>query len=112
MEELNYKVEKLKSIAVEDMKVEDMKEQLNNVGTVTDSEGENVTVESTETNAEDAGAESVERARQELMELISDPRIIQAYRKARGNAARQHVSKTDKKKKKAKRRMSNNSRKH
>jgi hypothetical protein len=109
MKEHNYKVEEINNIAVEEMKG-----QINDgeIVTVTDSEGETLTVESTDTNAENADAESVERARQELMELISDPRIIQAYRKARGNAGRQHVSKTDKKKKKAKRRMSNNSKKH
>jgi hypothetical protein len=122
MEEHNYKVEDVNSNAVEEMK-----EILNDGGTVTvtdsegntytvastDREGETYTVASTDTNTEiENAAESVERARQELMELISDPRIIQAYRKARGNAGRQHVSKTDKKKKKAKRRMSNNSKKH
>lgn len=112
MEEHNYKIEDINS-----NNVEEMKEVLNNGGTVTvtDSEGETYTVESAEANPEtENAAESVERARQELMELISDPRIIQAYRKARarGNGDRQHVSKTEKKKKKAKRRMSNKSKKH
>lgn len=112
MEDHNYKVEDINSIAVEEMK-----ETIKDGGTitVTDGEGETYTVESTDINAEtENAAESVERARQELMELISDPRIIQAYRKARarGNGDRQHVSKTEKKKKKAKRRMSNKSKKH
>lgn len=110
MEEHNYKLEDVNSNAVEEMK-----EVLNNGGTVTvtDSEGETYTVESAEANPEiENSAESVERARQELMELISDPRIIQAYRKARGNVGKQHVSKAEKKKKKAKRRMSNKSKKH
>ena len=109
MEEHNYKIEELNSNAVEEMK-----EVLNDGGTVTvtDSEGETYTVASTDTNTEiENAAESVERARQELMELLSDPRIIRSYRKARGFDTH-HVSKAEKKKKKAKRRMSNKSKKH
>lgn len=113
MEEHNYKLEDVNSNAVEEMK-----EVLNNGGTVTvtDSEGETYTVESTDkstdTNTElENAAESVERARQELMELLSDPRIMRSYRKARGFDTH-HVSKAEKKKKKAKRRMSNKSKKH
>lgn len=121
MEEHNYKVEDVNSNAVEEMK-----EILNDGGTVTvtdregntytvastDREGETYTVASTDTNTEiENAAESVERARQELMELISDPRIMRAYRKARGFDTH-HVSKAEKKKKKAKRRMSNKSKKH
>lgn len=105
-----YKVEDINSNAVEEMK-----EKINDgeTVTVTDSEGKTYIVESTDTNAEiENAAESVENARQELMKLISDPRIMRSYRNAKGNAVRQHVSKTDKKKKKTKRRMSNNSRKH
>ena len=82
-----------------------MKEVLNDGGTVTvtDSEGKTYTVESTDTNTEiENAAESVEHARQELMKLISDTRIMRTYRNARGNAVRQHVRKTDKKKKKNK----------
>lgn len=109
MEEHNYKLEDVNS-----NDVEEMKEVLNNGGTVTvtDSEGETYTVASTDTNTEiENSAESVERARHELMELLSDPRIIRAYRKARGFDTH-HVSKAEKKKKKAKRRMSNKSKKH
>lgn len=109
MEEHNYKVEDVNSNAVEEMK-----EVLNDGGTVTvtDSEGETYAVASTDTNTElENSAESVERARQELMELLSDPRIMRAYRKARGFDTH-HVSKAEKKKKKAKRRMSNKSKKH
>lgn len=109
MEEHNYKVEDLNS-----NDVEEMKEVLNDGGTVTvtDSEGNKYTVESTDTNTEiENAAESVERARQELMDLLSDPRIMRAYRKARGFDIH-HVSKSEKKKKKAKRRMSNKSKKH
>ena len=109
MEENIYKVEEINSNTVEEMK-----EVLTNGGTVTvtDSEGETYTVESAEANPEtENAAESVERARQELMELLSDPKIMRAYRKSRGKE-RQHVSKEEKKKKKAKRRMSNKSKKH
>lgn len=109
MEENIYKVEEINSNTVEEME-----EVLNNGGTVTvtDSEGETYTVESAEANPEtENAAESVERARQELMELLSDPKIMRAYRKYRGKE-RQHVSKEEKKKKKAKRRMSNKSKKH
>ena len=109
MNENIYKIEDMNSNAVEEMK-----EKINDgeTVTVTDSEGETYIVGSTDTNVEiENAAESVENARQELMKLISDPRIMRAYRKARGNDIH-HVSKAEKKKKKAKRRMSNKSKKH
>ena len=53
----------------------------------------------------------LEKRKQELLELISDPRIMRAYRKARGGNSSHQVSKNEKKKKKAKRRMSNKSKK-
>lgn len=50
---------------------------------------------------------------QELMDLLSDPEFIRAYKKSRPDIyGRRVVSKEEKKKKKAKRRMTKKSRRH
>ena len=49
---------------------------------------------------------------EELMKLISDLEVLRSYRKARHAGERKSVSKDERKKKKAKRRMANRSRRH
>ena len=49
---------------------------------------------------------------EELMKLISDLEVLRSYRKARHAGERKSVSKDERKKKKAKRRMANKSRRH
>ena len=49
---------------------------------------------------------------EELMKLISDLEVLRSYRKARHAGERKQVSKDERKKKKAKRRMVNKSRRH
>ena len=50
---------------------------------------------------------------QELMDLLTDPEFIRAYKKSRPDIyGRRVVSKEEKKKKKAKRRMTKKSRRH
>jgi hypothetical protein len=49
---------------------------------------------------------------EELMKLISDLEVLRSYRKARHAGERKQVSKDERKKKKAKRRMANKSRRH
>ena len=50
---------------------------------------------------------------QELIDMLSDPEFIRAYKKSRPNIyGRRVVSKEEKKKKKAKRRMAKKSRRH
>lgn len=49
---------------------------------------------------------------EELMNLISDLEALRSYRKARHAGERKQVSKDERKKKKAKRRMANKSRRH
>lgn len=67
-------------------------------------------------NSEDVSASTDEEAKakaQELMEIISDPKVLRAYRNVRngiyGIGERKQVSQKDKKKKKAKRRMAKKS---
>lgn len=86
-----------------------------NVNTVGDISTEDANqaaneVESTSTTAtvevvdDDANAEA-----QKLMELLSDPNVLRAYRAARRVGERRQVSKKENKKKKAKRRMAKKS---
>lgn len=49
---------------------------------------------------------------EELMNLISDLEVLRSYRKARHAGERKQVSKDERKKKKAKRRMASKSRRH
>lgn len=49
---------------------------------------------------------------EELMKLISDLEVLRTYRKARHAGERKQVSKDERKKKKAKRRMAKKSRRH
>lgn len=49
---------------------------------------------------------------EELMKLISDLEVLRSYRKAKHAGERKQVSKGEKKKKKAKRRMAKKSRRH
>ena len=65
-------------------------------------------VESTSTTCEVSDDEANEKA-QELMELLSDPNVLRAYRAARRVGERRQVSKKENKKKKAKRRMAKKS---
>lgn len=69
-----------------------------------------------DSNSEDVSASTDEEAKakaQELMEMFSDPKVLQAYRNIRkdiyGVGERKKVSQKDKKKKKAKRRMAKKS---
>lgn len=49
---------------------------------------------------------------EELMKLISDLEVLRSYRKAKHAGKRKQVSKDERKKKKAKRRMVNKSKRH
>jgi hypothetical protein len=65
-------------------------------------------VESTSTTCEISDDEANAKA-QELMELLSDPNVMRAYRASRRVGERRQVSKKENKKKKAKRRMAKKS---
>ncbi len=101
MEERIYNIEEIDNNAVNEIQEE------GNEVTVSDSKNENTNLDSsTEMSDNKCDDIELEKRKQELLELISDPRIMRAYRKARGGNTHQ-VSKNEKKKKKAKRRMSN-----
>lgn len=105
MEERIYNIEEIDNNAVNEIQEE------GNEVTVSDSKNENTNSDSsTEMSDNKCDDVELEKRKQELLEIISDPRIMRAYRKARGGNAHQ-VSKNEKKKKKAKRRMSNKSKK-
>lgn len=101
---------------MEENKIETpLSEMDSNVNTVGDISTEDANqaandVESTSTTAtvevvdDDANAEA-----QKLMELLSDPNVLRAYRAARRVGERRQVSKKENKKKKAKRRMAKKS---
>lgn len=61
------------------------------------------------TSEENRDDEAEKKAR-ELMEMISDPNVLRAYRAIRNSNGRRVVSKEERKKKKAKRRMAKKSR--
>lgn len=105
MEERIYNIEEIDNNAVNEI-------QEGNEVTVSDSKNENTHSDnSTEMSDNKCDDVELEKRKQELLELISDPRIMRAYRKARGGNSAHQVSKNEKKKKKAKRRMSNKSKK-
>lgn len=84
-----------------------------NVNTVGDISTEDANqaaneVESTSTTVKVADDDANEEA-QKLMELLSDPNVLRAYRAARRVGERRQVSKKENKKKKAKRRMAKKS---
>lgn len=88
----------------------EMDSNVNTVGDISTEDANLVAneVESTSTTIEvaddDANAEA-----QKLMELLSDPNVLRAYRAARRVGERRQVSKKENKKKKAKRRMAKKS---
>jgi hypothetical protein len=105
MEERIYNIEEIDNNAVNEIQEE------GNEVTVSDSKNENTNSDSsTEMSDNKCDDVELEKRKQELLELISNPRIMRAYRKAIGGNSHQ-VSKNEKKKKKAKRRMSNKSKK-
>jgi uncharacterized protein (UPF0218 family) len=61
-----------------------------------------------ENQKSEADEEATQKA-QELMELLSDPNVMRAYRASRRVGERRQVSKKENKKKKAKRRMAKKS---
>ena len=70
-----------------------------------DENNENIKdVDSTPAVDNDAVEKEVDAKARELMELIADPGVMRAYRASR-SGVRKPVSKSEKKKKKAKRRM-------
>ena len=83
---------------------------VNTVGDISTEEANQAAneVESTSTTCEVSDDEANEKA-QELMELLSDPDVLRAYRAARRVGERRQVSKKENKKKKAKRRMAKKS---
>ena len=83
---------------------------VNTVGDISTEEANQAAneVESTSTTCEVSDDEENEKA-QELMELLSDPNVLRAYRAARRVGERRQVSKKENKKKKAKRRMAKKS---
>ena len=70
-----------------------------------------VLLDSNEENDIEVDDEASAKA-EELMKLISDLEVLRSYRKARHAGERKQVSKDERKKKKAKRRMANKSRRH
>lgn len=90
----------------------EMDSNVNTVGDISTEDANQAAndVESTSTTAtvevadDDANAEA-----QKLMELLSDPNVLRAYRAARRVGERRQVSKKENKKKKAKRRMAKKS---
>lgn len=86
-----------------------------NVNTVGDISTEDANqaaneVESTSTTATvEVADEEANTEAQKLMELLSDPNVLRAYRTARRVGERRQVSKKENKKKKAKRRMAKKS---
>ena len=74
---------------------------------------ETVVVNETESNGNTSEEQTVdtnaEQEAQELMNLLSDPNVMRAYRAARRVGERRQVSKKENKKKKAKRRMAKKS---
>ena len=83
---------------------------VNTVGDISTEEANQAAneVESNSTNCTVSDDEANEKA-QELMELLSDPNVLRAYRAARRVGERRQVSKKENKKKKAKRRMAKKS---
>ena len=74
---------------------------------------EDVVVESEVDGSEPSEVDDEAAAKaEELMKLISDLEVLRSYRKARHAGERKSVSKDERKKKKAKRRMANKSRRH
>lgn len=99
---------------MEENKIETpLSEMDSNVNTVGDISTEDANqaaneVESTSTTVEIADDDANEEA-QKLMELLSDPNVLRAYRAAKRVGERRQVSKKENKKKKAKRRMAKKS---
>lgn len=74
---------------------------------------ETAAVNETDSNAmtsEEIRDDEAEKKARELMEMISDPNVLRAYRAIRNSNGRRVVSKEERKKKKAKRRMAKKSR--
>ena len=74
---------------------------------------ETVVTNETESNSNTGEEQTVdtdaEQKAQELMELLSDPNVLRAYKAARRVGERRQVTKKENKKKKAKRRMAKKS---
>jgi hypothetical protein len=66
-------------------------------------------VESNSTTCTTVSDDEANAKAQELMELLSDPNVMRAYRASRRVGERRQVSKKENKKKKAKRRMAKKS---
>lgn len=66
--------------------------------------------DSNATTSEEIRDDEAEKKAKELMEMISDPNVLRAYRAIRNSNGRRTVSKEERKKKKAKRRMAKKSR--
>ena len=83
---------------------------VNTVGVISTEEANQAAneVESTSTTCTVSDEEANAKA-QELMELLSDPNVMRAYRASRRVGERRQVSKKENKKKKAKRRMAKKS---
>lgn len=83
---------------------------VNTVGDISTEEANQAAneVESNSTTCEVSDDEANAKA-QELMELLSDPNVMRAYRASRRVGERRQVSKKENKKKKAKRRMAKKS---
>ena len=83
---------------------------VNTVGDISTEEANQAAneVESTSTTCTVSDEEANAKA-QELMELLSDPNVMRAYRASRRVGERRQVSKKENKKKKAKRRMAKKS---
>lgn len=66
--------------------------------------------DSNATTSEEIRDDEAQQKARELMEMISDPSVLRAYRAIRNSNGRRVVSKEERKKKKAKRRMAKKSR--
>lgn len=96
-----------------------MVEQKVDEGLLVEANEQVETAAGNETDSNAAAAEEIreeirddeaEQKARELMEMISDPNVLRAYRAIRNSNGRRVVSKEERKKKKAKRRMAKKSR--
>ena len=67
-------------------------------------------IDSNATTTEENQDNEAEKKARELLEMISDPNVLRAYRAIRNSNGRRTISKEERKKKKAKRRMAKKSR--
>ena len=94
---------------MEENKIETPLSEVDSNVTTEDTVVANETESNGNTSEEQTVDTNAEQEAQELMNLLSDPNVLRAYRAARRVGERRQVSKKENKKKKAKRRMAKKS---